>query len=334
MTAPRLLTAAVIGCGHGGRLSLAALCAIERYEIVGAADPSEAARTNVSAAFPHVPLLLDYEDLSGSVDVSCIATPAPLHEPVARDMLSRGIAGLLLEKPMACDADTASALLHDVMALGIPMVVPHGMLELPAPCQIMCRIRSGDIGEIISVDVQNSVDLLNAGIHWLVYLLELFGEDQPEAVESEFDTSDRVVNDGVHVETAGRTRIVTQSGCRWTLMSGKSTRPVSDVLPTDEQVGAIFRIKGTTGTVEFSAWSGSYRLTNRDAPRGELVTCDDGTAPSYHQVFLEQLGKSIDSGRPDFRSAELSVAALRLVDCAYRSRADRAWPLGIPVSED
>ena len=86
---------------------------------------------------------------------------APLHEPVARSMLSRGIEGLLLEKPIACDADTASALLDDVKTLGIPMVVPHGMLALPAPNEIERRVRSGDIGEVIAVDVQNSVDLLN-----------------------------------------------------------------------------------------------------------------------------------------------------------------------------
>ena len=88
------------------------------------------------------------------------------------------------------------------------------------------------------------------------------------------------------------------------------------------------------GIIEFSAWSGCYRLILRGAPQAEFVSCDDGTEPGYHRVFLEQLAEYIDLGRPDYRSAELSLAALRLVDSAYRSHDDRDWKPGIPAPQD
>ena len=43
-----MLTAAVIGCGHGGGLSLDALHGSDRYQLIAAADPSAPARQDVS----------------------------------------------------------------------------------------------------------------------------------------------------------------------------------------------------------------------------------------------------------------------------------------------
>ena len=304
------------------------------YGAIVAVDPSATARAAASSAYPETSFFASIDDVTGDLDVVAVATPAPLHEPVARTILARGVRALLLEKPMACNADVAASLLHDVKERGIPLVVPHGMLVLPAPAEIKGIVRQGDIGDVLSVDVQNSVDLLNAGVHWLVYLLDLFDDDLPVTVESQLGTSGRTVSDGVRVEDSGRTRIVTQSGCRWTLWSGKATRPASAVLSPAEQIGALFRLTGTTGTIEFSAWSGSYRLVMPQFPEGKLVSCDDGAKTDYHRVFLEQLADGIASPRPDYRSAELSVAALRLIDCAYRPHVDPDWQPGQPASKD
>ncbi len=248
------------------------------------------------------------------------ARSASLHNPK----------GLLLEKPLACDVSTAAELLREVRDAACPVVVPHGLLVLPAAQEIKVRMRRGDIGEISSVEVQNAVDLLNAGIHWLAYLCDVFENEKPRIVNAEFDVSGHVVNDGVQVESRGVTRIEFDSGVCVDLHSGNKTEPTSDVLPPEEQRGALFRVTGSEGAIEFSAWAGSYwiQVGNSD---GELIKQLLSAGLSYHQVFLEQLAQNIATEKPDLRSAELSLAALRLIESAYQQHGNSEWALGVPA---
>lgn len=326
-----MLTASVVGCGHGGGLSLAALQRSSRYEPIAAADPSEDARQCVRKRFPGLQLFADFGEMLTAcpADVVSVATPAPTHDPIAREVLGHGVRGLLLEKPLACDVETARSLLDEVRAARLPLVVPHGMLVLPAPQEIKQRIKSGDIGRLISVEIQNAVDLLNAGIHWLAYLLDVLNDDPPTTVEAEFDINGRVINDGVHVESRGLTRIETASGISIVLQSGKQTVPKSDVLPKKEQRGALFRLSGSDGVIEFSAWAGSYWIESGESD-GVLMRCPLESGLSYHQIFLEHLAQNIADGVVDHSSAELSLEALRLIESAYQAHDSVDWPLGVP----
>lgn len=327
-----MLTASVIGCGHGGGLSLDALANSGVYELIAAADPSADARRSVAAGFPGIRQFSDYRDMLAECkpDVVCIATPAPSHAPIAADVLEYGPRGLLLEKPLASDVATAEGLLNRIREAGYPLAVPHGMLVLPAALEVKTRIRGGDIGQITAVDVQNSVDLLNGGIHWLAYLIDVFDEDRPSSVNARFDVSGHDVNDAVQVESQGTTRIEFQSGVRIDLHSGTKTTPASDVLPREEQQGALFRVSGSHGVMEFSAWAGSYWIQVGHAG-AELVRRPLPAGSTYHQLFLEQLAQNITMGKPDYRSAELSLAALRLIETAYRQRGQSDWALGVPA---
>ena len=327
-----MLTASVIGCGHGGGLSLDAACSSSSYVLIAAADPSVDARRRVAGRFPNARLFADYREMLAEcrTDVVCVATPAPSHASIAREVLHCSPKGLLLEKPLACDVSTAEELLREVRDGACPVVVPHGMLVLPAAQEIKARIRRGDIGEIATVEVQNAVDLLNAGIHWLVYLLDVFDDDNPREVNAEFDVSGHVVNDGVQVESRGATRIEFDSGVCVDLHSGNKTEPTSDVLPREEQRGALFRVTGSEGVIEFSAWAGSYWIQVGKSD-GELIKQPLPAGLSYHQIFLEQLAQNITVRRLDYSSANLSLAALRLIESAYQRHGDSEWALGVPA---
>ena len=329
-----MLTASVIGCGHGGGLSLDAVSNSSDYTLIAAADPSADSRKRVADQFPDVRLFADFREMlvECRTDVVCIATPAPSHAQIAREVLLHNPKGLLLEKPLASDVSSAEALLREVREAACPVVVPHGMLVLPAAQEIKARIRHGDVGQYVSVEIQNGVDLLNAGIHWLAYLLDVFDNEEPRIVNAEFDTSGHVVNDGVQVESRGVTRIEFDSGVCIDLRSGNKTEPTSDVLPREEQRGALFRVTGSEGAIEFSAWAGSYwiQVGNSD---GELIKQPLPAGLSYHQVFLEQLAQNIATGKLDFRSAELSLTALRLIESAYQQHGDGEWALGAPAQQ-
>lgn len=324
-----MLTAAVIGCGHGGGLSLAALQTSNDYHLVAAADPSVVARQTVETRFPQVRLFTDFREMLTDfpADVVCVATPAPSHASIAREAILHTPKGLLLEKPLACDSATAEKLLADLRRAAYPLVVPHGMLVLPAAQEVKARIRRGDIGEIRSVEVQNAVDLLNAGIHWIAYLLDVFADDEAAVVSADFDIDDHVINDAVQVESRGMTQIQLRSGLCICLKSGVRTKPVSNVLPAEEQHGALFRITGLNGVIELSAWAGSYSVQAGRAD-AQLVKRPLPAGSSYHQIFLEQLAQNIADEETDYTSAELSLAALRLIELAYRQNSDNEWALG------
>lgn len=329
-----MLSAAVIGCGHGGGLSLDALQKSDRYELVAAVDSSETALQDIAARFPGIRPFTDYNDMLAECgpDVVCVATPAPSHAPIGLDALRSGLKGLLLEKPLSSNVATAEALLNEVKSAGCPLVVPHGMLVLPAPREVKSRIKRGDIGDVSSIKIQNAVDLLNGGIHWIVYLLDVFEGDDPVAVAAEFDAGEHIVSDGVKVESRGRTRVTLNSGFSFELCSGKGTEPKSSVLPPEDQRGALFRIDGSEGAIEFSAWAGSYWIGTGTCG-GKIVRCTRPDMPSYHQVFLEQLAQNIAERRPQYGSADLSLAALGLIETAYRQHDDRGWVLGAVAQE-
>lgn len=328
-----MLRAAVIGCGFGGGLSLTALQRSHQYQLVAASDLSDDVLRETGERYPNTQLFRDYRDMlsGGTIDVVCIATPAPSHAPLAHDLLNHRVRGLLLEKPLACDVATAEKLLGEIIARRLPVVVPHGMLVLPAPCEIARRIRRGDIGRVNSIEIQNAVDLLNGGIHWLVYVLDLLDGDAPLELQASFDVDDRIVNDGVQVESLGTTRLTMQSGASVVLHSGARMRPESPVLPQDEQRGAVFHVHGTEADIVFSAWAGSYWLGQCSTGSGCLVHCAADSDPTYHQVFLDQLAMQVAASQPDYHVARLSIAALRLVESAYQSHAATDWRLGVPA---
>ncbi len=327
-----MLTASVIGCGQGGGLSLDALSNSTDYTLIAAADPSADARQRVADRFPELRLFSDYHEMLSvsQADVLCVATPAPSHASIAREVLHCKPKGLLLEKPLSCKVSTAEDLLREIRDAACPVVVPHGMLVLPAAQEIKARIQHGDIGPVVSVEIQNAVDILNAGIHWLAYLLDVFGDDNPKMVNAEFDVRGHEINDGVQVETRGATRIVLESGMRIDLQSGSEVNPTSDVLPLEQRRGALFRVTGTDGVIEFSAWAGSYWLQAGESG-GEFIERPLPVGLSYHQIFLEQLAQSIAARKPDYGSAELSLAALRLIESAYQRHGNSEWSLGAPA---
>ncbi len=325
--------AAVVGCGRGGKLSLDGLRDSDHFEIVAASDVSLPARQETARQFSELQVFADYRDMLAEcpADVVCIASPAPTHAPIARTVLQHDVRGVLLEKPLACTAADAEHLLQEFKDRQVPVEVPHGMLVLPAPIAIKRRIRRGDIGAVESVEIFNAVDLLNGGIHWLVFLLDLFGDDLPAEVSSDFNVVDRVVNDRMQVESLGKTRFALTSGVQVTLHSGVRVKPGSDVLPGEEQIGALFRIRGSGGDMEFSAWAGSYWIATAANRDGELIHCAAEGDPSYHRIFLERLARQMSTSSTDYGVAQLSIASLRIIERAYACYGGSEWALGLPV---
>ena len=313
------LTAAVIGGGMGGQLSLNALAASDAFELVAAADLREDVRAQLAARFPGLRTFADHQALFRDcpVDVVCVSTYPPSHEPVTMDALamlaSRPLKGILVEKPLGHTYASGQRILQAIRDKGLPMAVPHGMLAKRTTLEILARVQGGEIGDLKLVEIQcNTWDIINAGIHWLNFFVMLTRQEPVDFVMALCDASTRTYRDGMQVETAAVTYAQTRSGIRVVMNTG------DDVLINEPGHMFLFRLVGTLGTIEFYGWESPYRLLNAAHPSGLVITPQEMPVTG-HRYHLENLARHVDAGTADYSIPESSLRALELCEAAYVS---------------
>src|SRR5262245_56422657 len=89
---------AVIGVGYLGRFHAQKYASLEPSELVAVVDAQAETRDRV-AGETGCRAVADYRELFGKVDAVSIATPTPLHHPIAMDCLAHGV-HVLVEKPI------------------------------------------------------------------------------------------------------------------------------------------------------------------------------------------------------------------------------------------
>lgn len=315
----KIYRAAVIGAGSGGKLSMKAAAASKRFELVAVADWREEARREAEALYPGIRTFATHQELfaAAPVDVVCVSTWPPTHLAVTQDALALPLRGILVEKPLADNTADGRTLLDLVRAKGLPMVTPHGLLVAEHVRQLMARVQSGEIGELKLIEIQcGGWDIINAGIHWLNFVVVLTQQMPVDFVLAMCDASTRTYRDGMQVETQAVTYIQMQSGLRVVMNTGdsvKSSAPGESIL---------FRLIGAQGMLDFYGWKSRYRLCNAEFPQGQVIEVDPGPR-SAHQKYLELLADQIDKRTPDYTWPAASLAALALCEAAYLSNQQR-----------
>ena len=314
------LTASVVGGGMGGKLSLAALHASDRFELAALADLNPEVCQALAQQYPDLRTYSNHQAMfAGSpTDVVCVSTYPPTHEQVTLDALNMlPLQGILVEKPLGHTAASGRRILEAVRAAGLPMAVPHGMLVNPTPRAIIARVQRGEIGALKLVEIQcRGWDIINAGIHWLHFFVNLTGAEPMEWVMALCEAGTRTYRDGMQVETTAVTYAETASGVRVVMQTGDEVRV------NREGKGTLFRLVGDAGQIEFWGWENAYRLLNAEHPAGQTFVPDPlpGTA---HQRHLEAMAASIDSGMPDYTIPASSLLALEVCEGAYVSSRHR-----------
>jgi predicted dehydrogenase len=119
----RKVRTAVIGVGYLGRFHAQKYAALPESQLVAVVDASAENRERV-AAETGCRAVADYREILGDVDAVSIATPTPLHYPIARDCLERGI-HVLVEKPITTTTDEARSLIETAARAGRVLQVGH-----------------------------------------------------------------------------------------------------------------------------------------------------------------------------------------------------------------
>lgn len=308
------LTAAVVGAGAGGTLSIDALMASELYTLIAVADLSEASLAKVSERTGGaVATFTSFEDMlrESPADVVCVSTYAPSHLQFTRQAVESGtVRGMLVEKPLGDTTAAGREILALLKEHDLPVVVPHGLMAQRAALEIIERVHAGDLGELRLVEMESPQwDIINAGIHWFQFFGALV-RSPIEMVLSTADTSTRTFRDGMQVETEAITLARAASGVRVLLNTG-------DTIPVPDETVCLMRIIGTHGFIEFRAFESSYVLVTADHDRTVVVV--EPFAVSGHQRHLEHLADQIHSGERDYVIPDTSLQALEIVEAAYQS---------------
>lgn len=310
------LSAAVIGAGAGGTLSIDALLASDDFTLVAVADMSEAALARIrEKTGGAVATYTSAEEMfaQSPTDVVCVSTYAPTHLPLTRGALAiPGIKGLLVEKPLGDTTAAGREILAAIKEAGLPVVVPHGIMAQAAGLEVVRRVRAGDIGELRVVELEcTNWDIINAGIHWLQFFVSLTGGEAVEFVLAAADSSTRTFRDGMQVETDAITMARTVSNTRLLMHTGDHV-PMS----RDDTV-CLFRIVGDHGFIEYGAYEPYFTVVTPGADR-ERVDVEPFEV-SGHQRHLEFLATQIHSGERDYSIPDSSLQALEIVEAAYES---------------
>ena len=309
------LTAAVVGGGAGGKLSMDALAALDRFKLVAAADIRPEVCRELEARFPAIRTFTSHREMFAQcpTDDVCVSTWPPSHEEVTLDALALPLKGILVEKPLGHTAASGRRLLEAVKRKRLPMAVPHGLLARETSLEIISRVRSGDIGDLKLMEIQcRKWDIINAGIHWLNFFVTLTGNENMAWVMAICESSTRTYRDGMQVETTAVTYAQTASGVRVVMHTG------DDVLVNREGKTSLFRLVGTSGQIEFWGWQRGYRILNAAHPRGETIM-PEPLPVMGHRLHLANLAAMIDADRPDYTIPDSSLLALEICEGAYVS---------------
>ena len=328
MTQTPRYTASVVGGGSGGKLSLAGLAQSNRFDLIAVADLRDDVRSDLLARYPDIRTYGSHERMFADcpTDVVCVSTWPPSHLRVALAALRMGVKGMLCEKPLADTWLDGHDLLEALKTAHVPVVVPHGLIRLGHSEEILARVHRGEIGELELVEIEcGKWDIINAGIHWLNFFVNLVPGDPMAWVMAITESSTRTHRDGMQVETTAITYVQTLGGVRAVMHTG------DDVEIRRPDKGFIFRLVGTEGMIEFWAFESAYRILNRACPEARLIRVERNPI-SHHQRYLEELADQIDEGRTDYRLPETSLAALELCEAAYLSSAHRC-KVNLPLSE-
>ena len=139
------LRAGVIGLGVMGRNHARILSSLPGVTLVGIVDPLE-----IDGEHRGHLMRSTEELLAQGVDYCFVAVPTVLHEEVGLLLASAGVHALV-EKPLAVDALSATALTEAFETAGLIGAVGHIERYNPALRQARTRIEAGELGQIYQV---------------------------------------------------------------------------------------------------------------------------------------------------------------------------------------
>jgi predicted dehydrogenase len=147
-------TVLIIGCGSIGERHLRTFLSTGRCRVI-ACDTRAALREAMAERY-RVETAADWRGAAARDDVTAavVATPAPLHVPIARELLEQG-RHALIEKPLALETTGIAELIAARDRAGVHTAVAYVCRAMPGLQAVRDWLARGDFGPVLLVTAQS-----------------------------------------------------------------------------------------------------------------------------------------------------------------------------------
>jgi len=255
------------------------------------------------------------------VDVVFVATPDALHLADVLDAAGHG-KHILVEKPMAMNADEARQMVEVARAAGVLLGVAHVMRFEASVRWFRERVTSGAIGKPVLARAAFVAPLLNSARTWINDPTLATGGPLADIGVHCFDTLKYVLDDEVgsvmaqaqydghwSVEASGATLFQFDGGTLAT-MSVSARVPYQTLLEVIGEEGILSAVNALN--VEYPVIL-EYRRAFDVVERREVSNADAYTAQ------VEAFAAAVESGRPFEVPGEVGLSNQQILDAIFRS---------------
>jgi predicted dehydrogenase len=328
----------LVGYGFGGRYFHAPLIAsAPGVELAGVVTASPERGEQVAAEHPGVAIFSDLTELAAAgAQAVAISTPVETHVPLALQALELGLA-VVVDKPVALDADAARPALLAAEAAGLPLTVYQNRRwdsDLLTVRRLIADKRLGDVRRFESRFERFQPGdgpppaggglLLDFGSHLFDQALYLFGPVESLYAEVELNAVDAdgrpLLEDSFFVALRHRSGVVSHLGGSWVegapgprfRVSGSEGTYVLDKT-MEGQEGAL--MSGRSPASEGDAWGAEPESNWGRLQRGdssEVVPTERGRWDTFYPAFAA----AVRGEGPLPVNPWDSLTALQLIDAA------------------
>jgi predicted dehydrogenase len=328
----------VIGYGYWGPNLVRNLFELPEANLSAVADLKAERREQISARYPDVTVIADYEKFFDMpLDAVVIATPPSTHYDIARDCLEHGL-HVLVEKPLTLNSEDASSLIQIAEERDLALMVGHTFEYNMAVRELRDLIDSGELGKVFYVDaVRVNLGLFRPDLNvlWdlaphdisiLLYLLD----SEPVLVSTQGsncvfkDTTDIAY---VNIEFADGTL----AHIRVSWLDPRKTRLItvvgSEKMVVYDDVENLEKIKiydKGVDTPPYTETYGDFQLSYRS---GDVISPNIRFSEPL-RVECEHFIESIQNGTTPQSDGRVGLKVIRVLEAAERS----LYYCGMPVS--
>ncbi len=207
---------------------------------------------NVAARFT------DYDRMFRDVqpDVVFVNTPPDVRLEVLQSAEDRGIRGLIVEKPLAMQAEDYQELCRFAQSARLKVAINHQLHFHPRRLQLQAMVRQGAIGTIQEIRASARMNMAYQGTH-VLQAIQAFQPSPPQEVHTDLmqGAEGLQVNPRMHLAPdACAARISFADGSHALLQCGvnaPANDPADDRISHHKQIG----VTGATGSVHWSMTS-------------------------------------------------------------------------------
>lgn len=334
------LKAALVGYGYVGKTMhaqlLTATPGIDLYAVISS-DPAK-----VQADYPEVKVLCELAPALAdpTIDLIVIATPDPLHAPLAHAALDAG-KHVVIDKPFAVTLDEARAVADHARKANREVIVFHNRRWDSDFLTLKTLIDDGSLGEIVQYvshfdrfrpvvrdrwrEHQGASVLLDLGPHLIDQALSLFGMPKAIYADIAIQKDGGKASDYFHlVMRYPRLRVLLHAS-QMTLANGLRLAVhgtggsfIKTGLDTQED---HLKARITPGSPGYGHDPHPGILTRMVGDTSVVETVDP--APADYRAFYVGVRETITRGVPSPVPLDEALRVMELIDAAQRSAAER-----------